>query len=186
MFRKVLGTFDRLFVQNEESLQLLAGVGIDRAEVAGDTRFDRVYAIAQAAKQLPEVEQFANGANVFVAGSTWPPDEQLLLQLINAHPDVKFIIAPHEIESARIERMIAYIERPALRYTQLTPQSDLTGAGVLFIDTIGILSSVYRYGKWGYIGGGFGVGIHNTLEAATFGLPLALVPIMPGSRRLVI
>ena len=176
MFRKVLGTFDRLFVQNEESLQLLAGVGIDRAEVAGETRFDRVYAIAQAAKQLPEVEQFANGANVFVAGSTWPPDEQLLLQLINAHPDVKFIIAPHEIESARIERMIAYIERPALRYTQLTPQSDLTGAGVLFIDTIGILSSVYRYGKWGYIGGGFGVGIHNTLEAATFGLPLAFGP----------
>ena len=176
MFRKVLGTFDRLFVQNEESLQLLAGVGIDRAEVAGDTRFDRVYAIAQAAKQLPEVEQFANGANVFVAGSTWPPDEQLLLQLINAHPDVKFIIAPHEIESARIERMIAHIERPALRYTQLTPQSDLAGAGVLFIDTIGILSSVYRYGKWGYIGGGFGVGIHNTLEAATFGLPLAFGP----------
>ena len=176
MFRKVLGTFDRLFVQNEGSLQLLAGIGIDRVEVAGDTRFDRVYAIAQAAKQLPEVEQFANGANVFVAGSTWPPDEQLLLQLINSHPDVKFIIAPHEIESARIERMIAHIERPALRYTQLTPQSDLTGAGVLFIDTIGILSSVYRYGKWGYIGGGFGVGIHNTLEAATFGLPLAFGP----------
>lgn len=176
MFRRVLGTFDRLFVQNQESLQLLAGIGINRVEVAGDTRFDRVYAIAQAAKQLPEVEEFARGAKVFVAGSTWPPDEQLLLQLINAHPDVKFIVAAHEIDPARIERMIARIERPALRYTQLTPQSDLAGAGVLFIDTIGILSSVYRYGKWGYIGGGFGVGIHNTLEAATFGLPLAFGP----------
>ena len=111
-----------------------------------------------------------------MAGSTWPPDEQLLLALINANPDVKFILAPHEVDPARIERMIAQIDRPCLRYTQLTPQSDLAGGGVLFIDTIGILSSVYRYGKWGYIGGGFGVGIHNTLEAATFGLPLAFGP----------
>ena len=176
LFRRVLGTFDRLFVQNEESLKLLQGIGAVNAEVAGDTRFDRVYAIAQGAKALPEVERFAEGAEVFVAGSTWPPDEQLLLALINANPDVKFILAPHEVDPARIERMIAQIDRPCLRYTQLTPQSDLAGGGVLFIDTIGILSSVYRYGKWGYIGGGFGVGIHNTLEAATFGLPLAFGP----------
>ena len=176
LFRRVLGTFDRLFVQNEESLKLLQGIGAGNAEVAGDTRFDRVYAIAQGAKALPEVERFAEGAEVFVAGSTWPPDEQLLLALINANPDVKFILAPHEVDPARIERMIAQIDRPCLRYTQLTPQSDLAGGGVLFIDTIGILSSVYRYGKWGYIGGGFGVGIHNTLEAATFGLPLAFGP----------
>ena len=176
LFRRVLGTFNRLFVQNEESLKLLQGIGAVNAEVAGDTRFDRVYAIAQGAKALPEVERFAEGAEVFVAGSTWPPDEQLLLALINANPDVKFILAPHEVDPARIERMIAQIDRPCLRYTQLTPQSDLAGGGVLFIDTIGILSSVYRYGKWGYIGGGFGVGIHNTLEAATFGLPLAFGP----------
>ncbi len=176
LFRQMLGTFERLFVQNEKSLELLRGISVVNVDVVGDTRFDRVYAIAQGAKRLPEVERFAQGAELFIAGSTWPPDERLLLDLINAHPDVKFILAPHEIDSARIDRMIGQICRPALRYTQLTPESDLAGAGVLFVDTIGILSSLYRYGKWGYIGGGFGVGIHNTLEAAVCGLPLAFGP----------
>lgn len=176
LFRRALRGFGHLFVQNEESRQLLAGIGIDRVSVAGDTRFDRVHSIASQAKELPEVARFAAGAPVLVAGSTWPPDEELLTGLIARYGDVKFIVAPHEIDSARIERLIARIGRPALRYTQLTPQSDLERAQVLFIDTIGILSSVYRYGRWGYIGGGFGVGIHNTLEAATFGLPLAFGP----------
>ena len=111
-----------------------------------------------------------------MAGSTWPPDEELLLGLIDRYRDVKFIVAPHEIDSARIESLRARIARPSVRYTQIGPQDDLSEAQVLFVDTIGILSSVYRYGRWGYIGGGFGAGIHNTLEAAVFGLPLAFGP----------
>lgn len=176
VFRQALDAFQHIFVQNEESLQLLKRIGRKQASVAGDTRFDRVYAIASQAKSLPVIERFAAGAPVFIAGSTWPPDEELLLTLIHRYPGVKFIIAPHEIDSDRIDKLCERIKRPVLCYTQLTPESKLEETGVLFIDTIGILSSVYRYARWGYIGGGFGAGIHNTLEAATFGLPLAFGP----------
>ena len=174
--RSALRAFRHIFVQNDSSRNLLKSIGIEQVSVAGDTRFDRVYEIAQQAKRLTALERFAADAPVFLAGSTWPPDEELLVGLIERYPDVKFIVAPHEIDPARIEKFCERISRPALRYTQLTPQSDLAAAGVLFVDTIGILSSVYRYGRWGYIGGGFGAGIHNTLEAATFGLPLAFGP----------
>lgn len=177
LMRRALGTFEHIFVQNEASKELLATIGINRVSVTGDTRFDRVYTIAQAAQQLPPVARFAAGSRVLVAGSTWPADEELLLQLMREAPDgTKFIVAPHEIEETRIRKMIAAYPGSALRYTELTPGSDLEGASLLVIDTIGILSSVYRYGRWSYIGGGFGVGIHNTLEAATFGLPLAFGP----------
>lgn len=176
LFRRALDAFDYIFVQNEASRELLSSIGYDRCDVAGDTRFDRVSAIAAGAKTLPAVERFAAGAPIFVAGSTWPLDEELLLGLIDRYRDVKFIVAPHEIDSARIEALRARIARPSVRYTQIGPQDDLSEAQVLFVDTIGILSSVYRYGRWGYIGGGFGAGIHNTLEAAVFGLPLAFGP----------
>ncbi len=176
LFRQALHAFTHLFVQDNTSKQLLHEIGIDAVSIAGDTRFDRVYAIASNVKRLPEIERFAQNTPVFIAGSTWPPDEEILLTLINRYPTVKFIIAPHEIHSSRIEKLRTAIRRRSLRYTELTPDSDLTHAEVLFIDTIGLLSSVYRYGTWGYIGGGFGAGIHNTLEAATFGLPLAFGP----------
>ncbi|HJB84790.1 MAG TPA: 3-deoxy-D-manno-octulosonic acid transferase [Candidatus Alistipes merdigallinarum] len=176
LFRQALSAFTHLFVQDDSSKRLLHEIGIDRVSIAGDTRFDRVYTIASSAKNLPEIERFAQNAPVFIAGSTWPPDEELLLTLIDRYQAVKFIIAPHEIHPSRIEKLRAAIRRPSLRYTELTPESDLEHAEVLFIDTIGLLSSVYRYGTWGYIGGGFGAGIHNTLEAATFGLPLAFGP----------
>lgn len=193
LMRRALRVFTCIFVQNEESKSLLEGIGLKRVCVAGDTRFDRVAAIARGTRELPEVARFAEGAALFVGGSTWPPDEELILELIrqtdsqstqNASiaPEslpttpLKFILAPHEIDSARIDRFIASCPMPCLRYTELTPESDLASARVLFIDTIGILSSVYRYGRWAYIGGGFGVGIHNTLEAATFGLPLVFGP----------
>ena len=176
MFRRALHTFERLFVQNQESQELLAGIGITAVTIAGDTRFDRVAAIAEKAQRLEIVERFAAGAKVFVAGSTWSPDEHLLARMIGHYPEIKFIIAPHEMDQARIDRFIAESPRPAVRYTQCTPQSDLEAAQVLIIDTIGILSSVYQYAHYGYIGGGFGVGIHNTLEAATFGLPIAFGP----------
>lgn len=176
LMRRALGAFTHIFVQDTASKELLESIMPGRVSVAGDTRFDRVYDIAHTAKAIPSIETFAGNAHVVVAGSTWPPDELLLLRLINDNKNVKFIIAPHEIEPARIERISEHIEESVLRYTQLTEQSDLAGAQVLFIDTIGILSSVYRYGRLAYIGGGFGVGIHNILEAATFGLPLAFGP----------
>ena len=176
LFRRALEAFTHLFVQDENSKQLLHEIGIDAVSIAGDTRFDRVFTIASNAKNLPEIERFAQNMPVFIAGSTWPPDEELLLTLIERYPSVKFIIAPHEIHASRIEKLRTAIHRPSLRYTELTPESDLAHAEVLFIDTIGLLSSVYRYGTWGYIGGGFGAGIHNPLEAATFGLPLAFGP----------
>lgn len=176
LFRKALSSFNHIFVQNEESLHLLEGIGVKRVSVAGDTRFDRVVAIAAAARSIPAAERFAAGHDVLVAGSTWPRDEQLLVELINRSPGMRFIIAPHEIDPARIEKLMSQIHRPSLRYTAIVSEEDAAGAEVLFIDTIGILSSVYRYGKYGYIGGGFGSGIHNTLEAAVFGLPLAFGP----------
>ena len=175
-YRKVLEYFDRIFVQNADSCERLAAVGIHRVTVAGDTRFDRVWDIARQARELPLLESFASdGRPVFIAGSTWPPDEELLTRLIDDAPEAKFVIAPHEIHEERIEKLTASIG-DALRYTKVEPGTDISHGRVLIIDTIGMLSSAYRYGRYGYIGGGFGVGIHNTLEAATFGLPLAFGP----------
>lgn len=111
-----------------------------------------------------------------MAGSTWEPDEELLIRLINDNPDVKFVVAPHEMDESRIARLMAETKGGALRYTQCTPRHDLRSRQLLILDTVGILASVYGYATWSYIGGGFGVGIHNTLEAATFGLPVAFGP----------
>ena len=177
IFRRGLRTFERLFVQNSDSELLLDNIGISNISIAGDTRFDRVNAIAASAQRIGIAERFAQGGgHVFVAGSTWPPDEELLAELIARRPGMKFIIAPHEIDPARIERLRGRLGCPSARYTECTEETDLSGVRVLFIDTIGILSSVYRYADYAYIGGGFGVGIHNILEAATFGLPIAFGP----------
>lgn len=176
LMRQALRSFELLFVQDEASRTLLSTIGIDRVQVAGDTRFDRVYAIAQAARKLPQIEPFSAGARVLVAGSTWPADEELILRLMSQSNDIKFILAPHEIDEARIGKLVGESPVAALRYTELGPENDPAATRLLIIDTIGILSSVYRYGELAYIGGGFGAGIHNTLEAATFGLPLAFGP----------
>lgn len=182
-FRRILPLFERMFVQNQESKQLLSALGIEAVTVSGDTRFDRVARIAENAKRLPVIERFAEGSKTVVAGSTWPHDEDLILQAIAAFPQLKFIVAPHEIDQERIGKFIAASPRKAVRYTGGDAGTADAGAGtpdadaeVLVIDTIGILSAVYRYGWVGYIGGGFGAGIHNTLEAAAFGLPLAFGP----------
>lgn len=183
--RRSLGLLDRFYVQNDASRQLLGeiGFGPDRVVVSGDTRFDRVVALASSAPLLPFVEAFAAGPSalgrVMVCGSTWPPDEEMLLELMAARPEMKFIVAPHEIDSARIDAFIQRSGRVGLRYTQLTdstPVAELEAATLLVIDTIGILSGVYRYGSLAYIGGGFGRGIHNTLEAATWGMPVLFGP----------
>lgn len=176
MWRQALESFDTLFVQNEESKTLLAELGFDNVLVAGDTRFDRVAEIARAAKHVDIVERFRGDGRLFVAGSTWGPDEELLIRLMNENPEVKFVIAPHEMDEGRIAKLMAETKGGALRFTQCTPRTAYGSRQLLILDTVGLLASVYGYATWSYIGGGFGVGIHNTLEAATFGLPIAFGP----------
>lgn len=175
MWRNALETYDTLFVQNDESKALLSELGYDNVIVAGDTRFDRVAQIAANAKRIEAIEKFKGDRRLFVAGSTWRPDEEILQKLINDNPDIKFIVAPHEMDESRIAKILNDTVGGAVRYTQATDEA-LAASRVLVLDTVGLLASVYGYADWAYIGGGFGVGIHNTLEAATFGLPTAFGP----------
>lgn len=173
MWVSALKTFETLFVQDDNSQSLLAELGFSNVVVAGDTRFDRVAQIAAAAKRIEIIERFKGASPLFVAGSTWGPDEEILLPLIKEYPQIKFVIAPHEMNEQRIATILA--QTKAVRYTQID-KAAVEEAQVLVLDTVGLLSSVYGYAQWSYIGGGFGVGIHNTLEAATFGLPIAFGP----------
>ncbi|SMO84797.1 3-deoxy-D-manno-octulosonic-acid transferase [Saccharicrinis carchari] len=175
-YKKMLRCFTKLYVQDEESAQLLANIGITNCQVSGDTRFDRVYQIAQNAREYPQLALFAKGHKVIVGGSTWPTGEKLLSAYLKHNPDCKLLLAPHEIH----EEHMAQIEtamKPfgCARYTALQ-DVDPEQLRVLIVDTMGMLSSMYRYGDVAYIGGGFGSGIHNTLEAATFGLPVIIGP----------
>lgn len=171
-----LKRFDHFFVQDQQSADLLAKAGITQVTVSGDTRFDRVAEVARQKKSFPLVEQFAAGHQVFIAGSTWPPDETMVRLLIEKNiPNLKFIIAPHEVHEARIQRLVELLPHETVRFSQATDQN-LAEAHVLVIDNIGILSHLYQYANVAYIGGGFGVGIHNILEAATFGLPVLFGP----------
>lgn len=183
--RRTIGLLGRFFVQNEESARLLAtiGFGPERVTVSGDTRFDRVVTLAASAmtRELPGVAAFAAAATgpVMVCGSTWGPDEEILIELMRARPEMRFIVAPHELDTARIDSLIDRSGRKGVRYTRLADAAsadELREATLLVIDTIGILSAVYRYGQLAYIGGGFGRGIHNTLEAATWGMPVLFGP----------
>ena len=174
IWREALRTFETLFVQNEGSKELLAEIGVENVVVAGDTRFDRVIAIADEAKRVEVIEKFKGDKRLFVAGSTWGPDEEILLPLINENPDIKFVIAPHEMDEERIERLLREVKGGAVRYTQLP--DDFAEKQVLVLDTIGLLSRVYGSAEWAYIGGGFGAGIHSTLEAAVYGMPVAFGP----------
>lgn len=176
MFRRILRTYRQIFVQNQQSSDLLQSIGVNNVTISGDTRFDRVADIANSVKTLPVVESFVGNSFAIVAGSTWPADEAILAEYATANPSIKMIVAPHEIGEGHIQEILAkFSALKTVRYTQTTPDEAAT-AQVLIVDTIGILSSVYRYGKIAYIGGGFGVGIHNTLEAATFGLPIIIGP----------
>ncbi|TKC04458.1 3-deoxy-D-manno-octulosonic acid transferase [Pedobacter frigoris] len=171
--RKILRFVNHFFVQNEESLELLSSVGIKDVSISGDTRFDRVSQNAADPKDIPAIQNFCSTSKVFIAGSTWPPDEQLLSKLVLQHPDWTFIIAPHEIDNAHILEIQKLIPE-AIRYTEMPANPEKSQ--VLIVDNIGLLSSIYRYGDIVYIGGGFGVGIHNTLEAAAFGIPVIFGP----------
>lgn len=179
----VLRCFTRFYVQNNESRELLHGIGIDDVEVVGDTRFDRVIQIKEAAKQLPIVEAFTAGnrngtapERVFVAGSSWPPDEEIFITYFNRHRNWKLIIAPHVVSDNHLRQIMAMVkDRKVVRYTQTTPEEAAT-ADFLIIDCYGLLSSIYRYGSVAYVGGGFGVGIHNVLEAAVWNIPVIFGP----------
>jgi 3-deoxy-D-manno-octulosonic-acid transferase len=185
----VLKCFTRFFVQNEESKRLLEGIGITAVDVVGDTRFDRVLQIKEAAKHLPICEAFRTGVassqsadvphhdfKVFVAGSSWPPDENIFIPFFNEHKDWRLLIAPHVIAEEHLKLILSLIkDKKVVRYTQTTPE-EAAETDVLIIDCFGLLSSMYNYGDVAYIGGGFGVGIHNTLEAAVWNMPVIFGP----------
>ena len=195
-YGRVLNCFTHFFVQNEMSRELLAKIGITAVTVTGDTRFDRVLQIKEAARQLPVVETFLKEkgeTKVFVAGSSWPPDEEIFIRYFNEHRDWKLIIAPHVIGEdhlQQIERLLA--GRKVVRYTlaeqnlcspqrdaslaKNSPLSTLHSSDVLIIDCFGLLSSIYHYADVAYVGGGFGVGIHNLLEAAVWDVPVFFGP----------
>ena len=174
-YSNVLKCFTRFFVQNDESRRLLATLGITDVDVTGDTRFDRVLQVKQQARQLPIVDAFRQGYKVFVAGSSWPPDEDIFINYFNEHRDWKLIIAPHVIGDDHISQILGKLRRTAVRYTEATEDS-ARRADCLIIDCFGLLSSIYGYGDVAYVGGGFGVGIHNVLEAAVWGMPVIFGP----------
>jgi 3-deoxy-D-manno-octulosonic-acid transferase len=175
-YRKMLRCFDYIFVQDEYSLDLLMNISIEHVRIAGDTRFDRVVQIAAEAKQNIVVQQFASGRFTYIFGSTWEKDEELIVEFINCCKlDVCYIIAPHEIHPFNIKNLVSKIEKKTILYSE-AKRSELNEARVLIIDNIGMLSSLYRYGQLAYIGGGFGKGIHNILEAAVYGIPVVFGP----------
>ena len=182
-YGRVLNCFTHFFVQNEISKELLAKIGITDTTVVGDTRFDRVLQIKEAAKQLPIVESFVKDApQVFVAGSSWPPDEEIFIKYFNEHKNWKLIIAPHVIGEDHLKQIEKLLEgRKVIRYTEAEKMvngqlSMINDYEVLIINCFGLLSSIYHYGNVAYVGGGFGVGIHNLLEAAVWDVPVFFGP----------
>ena len=176
-YGRVLKCFTHFFVQNIESKNLLGKLDIHDVEVVGDTRFDRVLQIKEASKQLPIVEKFTeNISKVFIAGSSWLPDEEVFLKYFNLHKDWKLIVAPHVIGEDHLAQIFELLKgRRVVRYTEAT-EENVKDAEVLIIDCFGLLSSIYHYGTISYVGGGFGVGIHNVLEAAVWDIPVIFGP----------
>jgi 3-deoxy-D-manno-octulosonic-acid transferase len=177
LHRKMLGFVTRFFVQDENSKNLLHSIGVDNADVSGDTRFDRVWETCQAPQANAIARKFKDEQPLFIAGSTWPDDEKLVAQLVDLYPDWKFIIAPHEVGEQKINGLINLLSgKKTIKYSEVNNDTNIADYQILVIDNIGILSSLYQYGNVAYIGGGFGAGIHNTLEAAAFSLPIIIGP----------
>ncbi len=174
-YAHVLRCITHFFVQNEESQRLLESLGLHNSTVVGDTRFDRVLQIKSAARQLPIAEAFSKGHKVFVAGSSWPPDEEVFISFFNTHPDWRLIIAPHVIGDEHLRQIHSLLNMPTVHYTDTTPE-EASEARCLIINCFGLLSSIYQYGQVAYVGGGFGVGIHNVLEAAVWDMPVIFGP----------
>ena len=181
-YARCLRRITHFFVQNERSVELLRSIGVtDNVTIVGDTRFDRVIDIRNIAKSLPIVEQFAQAQDgapqpfVLVAGSSWQPDEDILLDYVNRHPEIRLVIAPHVVNDTHIQEIEQKLTTPALRYSKATLEN-VQNYRVLIIDGYGLLSSIYRYATVAYVGGGFGVGIHNVPEAAVYGIPVIIGP----------
>ena len=180
MYRKVLSYFTHIFVQDDASRELLSKYGVTNVSVFGDTRFDRVQDVYKNTKQVPMVELFVNNNRsdnqlTMVAGSSWQQDEEVYLNYFNDHPELKLIIAPHEIHKDHLMHIESMLKRPSIRLSEAT-EKDIKGKSCLIVDSFGLLSSIYRYGDLAYIGGGFGAGIHNVLEAAVYGMPVIFGP----------
>jgi 3-deoxy-D-manno-octulosonic-acid transferase len=180
-YRKMLGKITHFFVQDQQSVELLKSIGYaDNVSISGDTRFDRVLEIKDNARKLEKAEAFAkksaeSSQKILIAGSSWPKDEVLFIPYFNEHSELRLIIAPHEIHEEHLQAIESQLTRPYVRYTQTTPE-EASKSDCLIIDCIGLLSSIYQYGDFAYIGGGFGTGIHNTLEAAVYGIPVLFGP----------
>jgi 3-deoxy-D-manno-octulosonic-acid transferase len=177
-YGKVLKCFTHFYVQNEKSKELLGKIGLTNVTITGDTRFDRVLQIKEQAKQLPIIEQFTKGQKVFIAGSSWQPDEEIFIKYFSEHRDWKMVIAPHVIGEDHLQQIEKLLEgRKVVRYSDVSENSKaLEDAEALIINCFGLLSSIYHYADVTYVGGGFGVGIHNTLEAAVWDVPVIFGP----------
>jgi 3-deoxy-D-manno-octulosonic-acid transferase len=177
-YGKVLKCFTHFYVQNEKSKELLGKIGLTNVTITGDTRFDRVLQIKEQAKQLPIIEQFTKGQKVFIAGSSWQPDEEIFIKYFSEHSDWKMVIAPHVIGEDHLQQIEKLLEgRKVVRYSDVSENSKaLEDAEALIINCFGLLSSIYHYADVTYVGGGFGVGIHNTLEAAVWDVPVIFGP----------
>ena len=177
LFRKILMSFHTIFVQDQKSQNLLQSIDVKNVQIAGDTRVDRVDNIAKQAARIEKIEKFKEDCSVFILGSSWEPDEKVFIQLINENKSKqwKFIIAPHDVSPGRINAIQKQISAPNALYSSGNEQ-EFSKAKVLIIDNIGMLSSIYQYGKLAYVGGGFGAGIHNTLEPIAYGLPVLFGP----------
>ena len=178
-FRNILHCYTHIFVQDEASRQLLASVGVTDVTVAGDTRFDRVTQVMNTRVNLPAIEEWLKDSPfTFIAGSSWQPDEECYIPWLNSHPEVRAIIAPHEFDAARLDKLRKQLAAPAVLW------SDIVASGkpiprdtrTVIIDTFGLLSSLYRFGSVALVGGGFGAGIHNINEAAVYGIPVLFAP----------
>ena len=177
-YRNILTYFDHIFVQNQSSLDLLQNIGLQKVTIGGDTRFDRVKQIANARKSLPIIEQFKGGKSLLIIGSCWQEDFAVIVPFLNNFTkDLKVIIAPHEIHEVEIESWRKQLKGSSVRYSEISTDTFITTTkslipNVLLIDNIGMLSSLYQYADFAWIGGSYGKGLHNILEAATFGLPI--------------
>ncbi|MGL5015332.1 MAG: 3-deoxy-D-manno-octulosonic acid transferase [Bacteroidales bacterium] len=171
----LLKCFTHIFIQDDDSARILDRAGIESYTVCGDTRFDRVVDIQRASKDLPLIGEFSHENRVMIAGSSWPKDEEIIINWFNNNSGVKLIIAPHEIGKDHIDDIISRLKRPHILLSEAT-KDNICKADCLIIDCFGLLSSIYRYAQIAYIGGGFGVGIHNVLEAAVYGMPVIWGP----------
>lgn len=169
LHRRMLGFFDHIFVQNQNSLELLESIGVDSVSVSGDTRFERVKKTVMTPNHYDDIAHFSADKTTIVLGSVWPEDMEVLNAFINEHPELKFIIAPHVIDQQAVQKITHGLTLPFELYTDENRSVDHP---ILVLDTIGMLSSIYQYGDIAYIGGAFGDGLHNILEAVAFGLPV--------------